>query len=197
MALTRITKSAGAWVYEDLFSLPDGKRYEIIEGTLYEMPAPSWNHQLVILNLLLLLAPVVQALGGKIVPSPLDVFFPGADPVEPDIVVILPGSQAVGGGRGVAGAPDLLIEVLSPSTRLHDLLTKRALYGRAGVREYWLVDPEQRAVEILTIDRDALHSRQAATGDDVAISPLLNAVAFPLHAIFAGLDESAVGSAQV
>ena len=71
-----IAKPAGTWTYEDLFSLPDdGTRYEIIEGVLYEMPAPSWNHQLVITNLLIPLAPLVRALGGQIVASPLDVFF--------------------------------------------------------------------------------------------------------------------------
>lgn len=186
-----VAKLTGTWTYEDLLSLPDdGKRYEIIEGVLYEMPSPSWNHQLIITNLLLLLAPLVRALGGEIVPAPLDVFFPGADPVEPDIVVILPGSQAVGGGRGVEGAPDLLIEVLSPSNRPYDLLAKRALYGRAGVREYWIVDPENRRVELLTLDRDALHTRQTVSGDDVVVSPLLGDAAFPLPAVFAGLDEN-------
>jgi Uma2 family endonuclease len=188
-----LTKPAGSWTYDDLLSLPDdGKRYEIIEGELCEMPAPSWNHQLIIMNLLLLLAPLVQALGGKVVPSPLDVFFQGADPVEPDIVVLLPGSRAIGGGRGVEGAPDLLIEVLSPSNRAHDLLTKRALYGRAGVREYWIVDPTHRTVEILTLDRDALHTRQTATGAGEAISPLLGNAAFSVADIFAGLDEPTV-----
>ena len=196
MALTKMTKSAGAWVYEDLFSLPDGKRYEIIEGTLYEMPAPSWNHVVVVMNIIGLLLPIVRSLRGQLATAPVDAFFPGAEPVQPDILAILPGSRSSGGGRGVQGPPDLVIEVLSPSNRSHDELTKRALYGRSGVREYWIVDPEHRAVEILTIDRDALHSRQTATGDDVAISPLLDAAAFPLHAIFAGLDESAVGSAQ-
>ena len=186
-----IAKPTGTWTYEDLLSLPDdGKRYEIIEGVLYEMPAPSWNHQLVITNLLLLLAPLVRALGGQIVTSPLDVFFQGADPVDPDLVVILPGSRAVGGGRGVEGAPDLLIEVLSPSNRPHDLVTKRALYGRAGVREYWIVDPDNRTGDILTLDRDALHTRQTASAAAAAISPLLGDAAFPLPTIFAGLDET-------
>src|SRR5918993_721166 len=162
-----IIKPAGTWTYEDLVSLPDdGRRYEIIEGELYEMPAPSWDHAVTIMNLILLLAPVVQALGGRVLTAPLDVFFEGADPVQPDIVVLLPESAAIGAGRGVEGAPDLLIEVLSPTNRGHDLLTKRALYARAGVREYWIVDPASLSVEILALDRDALHLAVAASGDE-------------------------------
>ncbi len=185
-----ITKPAGTWTYEDLFALPDdGRRYEIIEGELYEMPAPSWDHAVTIMNLILLLAPVVQALGGRVLTAPLNVFFEGADPVQPDIVVLLPESAAIGAGRGVEGAPDLLIEVLSPANRGHDLLTKRALYARAGVREYWIVDPASRAVEILALDRDALHTVQRASGEDAVVSSLLGDAVFPLAAIFAGVDQ--------
>ncbi len=189
MAITK--PAAGQWQYEDLFSLPeDGKRYEIIEGDLYEMPAPSWDHQVIIVNLLLLLAPVIQSLGGRILIAPLDVFFEGANPVQPDILAILPGWQGALPQRGPQGAPDLLIEVLSPSNRGHDLLTKRALYARAGVREYWIVDPARQTVDILTLDRDALHSVQTASGADAAISPLLEGIAFPVTAIFAGVSEN-------
>ena len=141
------------------------------------------------MNLILLLAPVAQALGGRVLTAPLDVFFASADPVQPDIVVLLPDSAAIGAGRGVEGAPDLLIEILSPSNRGHDLLTKRALYARAGVREYWIVDPESQAVVVLSLDRDALHTVQRASGDDAVISSLLGDAAFPLAAIFAGVSE--------
>jgi Uma2 family endonuclease len=184
------TKPAGTWTYEDLFALPDdGRRYEIIEGELYEMPPPGWAHAVTIMNLILMLAPVVQALGGRIVTAPVGVFFQGADPVEPDIVVILPGWVGTVAKRGAEGAPDLLVEVLSPSNRGHDLLTKRALYARGGVREYWIVDPEARTVEVLALDRDAFHTAQTAAGNDEAISPLLGAT-FPLPQIFAGVGES-------
>jgi Uma2 family endonuclease len=90
--------------------------------------------------------------------------------------------------RGPQGAPDLVIEVLSPSDRTHDLLTKRALYGRAGVRECWIVDPAARTVEVLVLDRDALHTAQTAAGEDIVISPLLD-VSIPLMTIFAGVGE--------
>src|SRR5215213_503376 len=176
-----IAKPAGSWTYEDLSSVPDdGRRYEIDEGELHEMPAPTWEHAVTIMNLILLLAPVVQALGGRMLTAPLDVFFEGANPVQPTIVVLLAETAAIGTGRGVEGAPDLLVEVHSPANRGHDLLTKRALYARAGVHEYWIVDPANRTVEVLTLDRDAFHTVQSRSGDDVVISSLLGGAAFPL-----------------
>jgi Uma2 family endonuclease len=185
-----ITKPAGTWTYEDLFLLPDdGRRYEIIEGELYEMPAPNLVHATVVMNLVALLLPIVSSLDGRLFTAPLDVFFQGADPVQPDIVVILPGWSGNLPLRGPEGAPDLLIEVLSPANRGHDLLTKRALYARAGVREYWIVDPASRVVEILALDRDAFHTVQRASGDDAVTSALLEDATFPLAAIFAGVSE--------
>jgi Uma2 family endonuclease len=180
-----LTKAAGTWTYEDLFGLPEDKRYEIIAGALYEMPPPSWNHAATVIALIELLLPVVEALGGEIATAPVGVFFPGADPVQPDIVGLLPQGPAFPARRGVEGPPDLVIEVLSPSNRAHDRLTKRALYAQAGVREYWLVDPNRRTVEVLTLDRDALHTAQTASGDEIVVSPLLEGATFPLAAIFA------------
>jgi Uma2 family endonuclease len=186
-----MTKPAGTWTYEDLFSLPnDGRRYEIIEGELYEMPAPNWDHAVTILNLLLLLAPVVQALGGRLATAPVNVFFPGADPVQPDILVLLPGWGGQLQQRGPQGVPDLLIEIISPFNPDHDLMTKRALYSRAGVREYWIVDPAKQTVEILALDRGRFRTQQIASGTDQVSSPLL-AASFPVTAIFAGVGEAA------
>lgn len=186
-----LTKQAGTWTYEDLFTLPeDGRRYEIIEGELFEMPSPTTVHALVIANLIMLLIPVVAKLGGRWFTAPLDAFFQGADPVQPDILVILPGWDGRLAGRGPEAAPDLLFEVVSPSNRGHDLLTKRALYARAGVREYWIVDPTSRTVAILTLDRDAFHTAQTASTGETVVSPLLGGAAFSLAAVFAGLEEA-------
>jgi Uma2 family endonuclease len=150
------------------------------------------NHAITVRNLVFLLARVVESLGGTIFFAPLDVFFAGADPVQPDILALLPGWRGRLPQRGLEGAPGLVIEVLSPSNRGHDLLTKRALYARAGVQEYWIVDPVVRTVEVLVLDRDAFHTVQVAAGDDVAVSPLLDGATFALAAVFAnaGLDES-------
>jgi len=81
-----------------------------------------------------------------------------------------------------------VIEVVSPSNRSRDLLTKRALYGRAGVREYWLVDPEARTIEILALDRDAFHLAVAASGDETPVSPLLGQLPITANELFADID---------
>ena len=183
------TKPAGSWTYADLFSLPDdGRRYEIIEGELYEMPAPNLIHATVVMNIIALLLPIVSSLGGRLFTAPLDVFFQGADPVQPDIVAILPGWSGTMPVRGPEGAPDLLVEVLSPSNRGHDLLLKRSLDARAGVREYWLVDPEARTIEILALDRDAFHLAVAASGEVTPVSPLLGPLPVAAADLFTGIE---------
>jgi Uma2 family endonuclease len=187
MALTK--PAPGHWRYEDLLALPDdGRRYEIVAGELYEMPAPSWAHQTILYNLVLTLGPLIQALGGFLRFAPLDTFFLDADPVQPDILVVLPDSETRPSQRGIEGRPDLVIEVISPSNRGHDLLTKRALYARAGVREYWLIDPDHRQIDVLALDRDAFHLVQSATNEDIVVSPLLAGIEIPAVAIFAGID---------
>jgi len=166
MALTRPAPARGTWTYDDLLALPEeGKRYEIIEGVLYERPAPNWAHATVLFNLTILLAPFVQALGGYLRFAPFDVFFPGADPVQPDIVVLLPGSGGRPVRRGAEGPPALVVEVLSPSNRGHDLLTKRALYARAGVREYWIVDPLRGLVTVHRRSRGQWDTRELRAGE--------------------------------
>jgi Uma2 family endonuclease len=90
-----LTKPTGSWTYEDLSDLPDdGRRFEIIEGALYEMPSPTWVHATVIANLITMLLPLIMRLGGIWRPAPLDVFFSGANPVQPGIIVLLPGGEA-------------------------------------------------------------------------------------------------------
>ena len=190
MAQIRPSPEPGTWTYEDLLALPDdGKRYEIIEGVLYEIPGPTAQHVTALVNLITLLISILQRLGGRWYPAPFDLFVPGADPVQPDLLVILADGKARVVNRGVERAPDLVVEILRPSTRGRDVLTKRALYARAGVREYWIVDPIARTIPILVLDGDAFHEHATALGDDPVSSPLLPGVSFPAAAVFAGLDD--------
>ena len=189
-----LTKPAGSWRYEDLLALPDdGTRYEVVEGTLYEMPSPNSDHAVVVRNLVALLLPVFLALRLEWFMAPLDVFFAGADPVQPDVLAYIAGGQTWRSKRGIEGPPDLVIEVLSPSNRRHDVLTKRSLYARGGVREYWIVDPEARSIEILILDGGSYRPAGRFSGGAAVASPLLPGAAFSATAAFAGLDETVEG----
>lgn len=185
-----VQRHEAPWTYEDLLALPaDGKRYEIIEGELFELTGPKFAHGVAVMNLILLLGPMVRSFGGIILTATMDVFFRGADPVQPDIVILLPGSSAEPTDRGIEGPPDIVIEILSPSNRVHDLLTKRALYERGGVREYWIGDPDARTLEIASFVAGRSGSRIFA-GDEPVVSNLLPDVSFPASAIFAGIDAA-------
>jgi Uma2 family endonuclease len=175
------------WTYEDLFDLPDdGRRYEIIEGVLYEMPAPNMEHAELISNLILrVLWPVVEPIGGRVYTAPLDVFLRGANPVQPDVFVLLPEQFGHKSKRGVEGPPALIVEVLSPSNPEHDRATKRLLYARAGVPEYWLVSPETATVEVLVLDGDSYRTHARVAGDELLTSPTLPALACPASVVFA------------
>lgn len=173
------------WTYEDLFALPDdGKRYEIIHGELYEMPSPNFSHGTAVYNLMMLLGPIVTKLGGILRTAPMDVFIRNGNPVQPDILALLSDRLNLISGRGIEGAPSLLIEILSPSNSIHDLILKRDLYAHAGVLEYWLVSPEAWIVEVLTLDGDAYRTHIRAGADELITSPLLPELSFPASAVF-------------
>jgi Uma2 family endonuclease len=179
-----------SWTYDDLAALPDdGKRYEIIEGELFELTGPTLLHAKAIINLIRLLDPVVVRAGGELFTAIFDVFLAAADPVEPDLAILLPGGRARQVERGLEGPPDLVVEVLSPSNRTHDLLTKRELYRRSGVREYWLVDPELRTLEIVWFGSGGAGSVRSFRDDELVTSPLLAELAFEATAVFAGFER--------
>lgn len=180
-----MTKAAGTWRYEDLFDLPTDKRYEIIDGELYEMPGAGTDHAFTVMNLIVALLPAVTSLGARILTAPLDVFFSGADPIQPDLLILMPERLHLVSKRGIEGAPDVLIEILSPSNPRHDRVRKRALYARGGVREYWIVSPEAATIEVLTLEGDVYRLHRRAGGDEPVASGVLRGVSFPASAAFA------------
>ncbi len=137
------------WTAEDWERLShrDGNRYEIIGGVLYLSTSPSLRHQRIVRQIVVELRWQIDDVGlGMTLWSPIGVFMPGSDPVQPDVLVVLAADFAIIGERRIDGIPALMVEVLSPSNREHDLVTKRATYARAGVPEYWVFRPEERDV---------------------------------------------------
>jgi len=141
----------GQWSSKDYASVPeDGHRYEVVNGVLYMSPAPSLGHQRIVGWIFYYLVTHVDLPGlGQIYQAPTDVELSPGDVVQPDVFVVLnPHLDRVTPSR-LIGAPDLVVEVASPSTARHDLSEKLYGYARAGVPEYWVVNPDAQTVEIL------------------------------------------------
>lgn len=180
-----VAKRAGEWTYEDVFDLPEGKRFEITYGELYEMPSPNADQAAIIMNLIARLLPLTTELGGRLYTAPLDVFLPDANPVQPDLLVLLPDRLDLVKRRGVEGAPDIVIEVLSPSDPKRDRVMKKALYARGGVREYWLVSPEAGIIEVMVLEGDVYCLHVRAGDEEPVSSEVLPTLSFPASEVFA------------
>ena len=142
---------------DDIYALPDGERAELIDGQIYMMGTPSRIHQKLVGQLSRIIGNYIESNHGscEIYPAPFAVFIKKDDKnyVEPDISVICDKNKL--SDRGCEGAPDFIIEIVSPSSRRMDCYKKCALYAESGVREYWIVDPEKQRTMIYRYEDDA------------------------------------------
>lgn len=153
--------------YEDYLELPnDGRRYEIIQGDLYVSPSPTSRHQVVLTRLLRALADFADSrLWGIVLPAPMDVLFSPTNVNQPDILGVARERMAIIKDNYVEGAPDLVVEIVSESTRRTDKIVKLKLYSEFGVREYWVVDPIIDSVELYTPgDGGLVRAREVSSG---------------------------------
>ncbi|HEV3074953.1 MAG TPA: Uma2 family endonuclease [Thermoanaerobaculia bacterium] len=138
----------GPYRQKDYEALPDEPRCELLFGRLYVMPAPTLRHQAVLGAMWLHLTGIAQASGGRAYFAPLDVVLADHSVVQPDAIYVSPARFDIL-RRRIEGAPDLLVEVLSPGTARRDRGEKLMLYAQTGIREYWIVDHEVRQIEFL------------------------------------------------
>ena len=177
-AQTEQSPVQGQWTYADYARLPDdGMRYEVIRGELFMSPAPRPLHQVVITLISYFLVEFlrVNRLGKSFV-SPIDVVLPKqlGDPVQPDIVFIANERLSIVGELNIQGAPDLVMEVLSPSNPEYDRTLKYEIYAEAGVPEYWIIDPHERTIEVFAL-RDGGYEQLGRYGEgETARSELLD-----------------------
>ena len=176
--------------YADLLAWDDKTRYELYDGVPVALASPSKAHQSILGELYLQLANYLKGKKCKAYLSPFDVRLfeeKGDRPddvdtvLQPDLLVVCDDNKV--DRRGVHGAPDLIIEILSPSTAQYDRLVKFNLYQRAGVREYWIVDPTARMASVYTLENG--HYRAAAYGEDAAVPVgILNDCTIDLSTVF-------------
>ena len=174
--------------YEDYLQFPDdGKRHEIIEGDHYMTPAPRTKHQKISVNLATAVASFAkQHKLGLVLTAPCDVILSDENVVQPDLLFVSTARSALVTEDNIQGAPDLIVEILSESSRKKDEVTKRKLYERFGVREYWIVDPELEIVKIFKRAQEKYgRSRELSKEtNDVLNTELLSGFACAVSEIF-------------
>ena len=172
--------------YEDYLELPDDKRYEIIDGELYAMTAPTIRHQDILLNLGIIFKPHVRGNRlGKVYVAPIDVIFAENDIVQPDLVFVAESRRHIIQDHAIVGAPDLVIEILSPSTATHDRNRKADLYACCGIAEYWMVDTETETIEIRKLGDAGYHGPIEIHDSGVISTTLIPGLEVRLDDVFA------------
>ena len=180
------TQAAVKFTYEDYRATPDDQRYELLDGDLVMVPAPNLKHQEVQGRLHYKLVEfILDRELGKLLLAPCDVVLSDSDVVQPDLLFVSRDREhLLSNGNNVQGAPDLVIEILSPSTADKDQGVKRELYGRYGVAEYWLVDPLAETVSIHRRRAGKLTATRTVRRGEALRSPLLAGLELHLNDIF-------------
>ena len=171
---------------DDYMATPDTQRFQLLDGELIGAPAPTTRHQTISRRLERALEDfVLPNHSGQIFDAPTDVVLSDHDVAQPDLFFVSTARSIIVTVPNIQGAPDLVVEVLSPSTADQDLGAKRRLYQRHGVQEYWLVDPDANTVEILTAAETGFITAGAYTQTGILTSPLLPGLSIDLEPIFA------------
>lgn len=183
----QMLKATVKFTYEDYKNLPESetKRYELIEGDLLMIPSPTFEHQDISVRLEFALYEFVRKHDlGAVLHAPLDVVLDDENVVQPDIIFISKTRLHIIHKEAIKGAPDLVIEILSPSTGERDRTAKKKLYARAGVTEYWLVDPASKTIEVLKLGEAGFERVALYKKDETLTSPLLLGLHISLAEIF-------------
>ncbi len=180
-----VTKPATKLTYADYLNAPGDERYELIDGGLVVVGSPSIAHQAASMSLSLEVGGFVRERAlGRVFHAPTDVILTDTDVVQPDLVFVANGREHVVTSANIQGAPDLVVEILSPSTASMDRTTKRDLYAEHGVKEYWIADPVAQTVAVMLL-RDGRFDVVGEYGrEDALTSPTLEGLTLELGRVF-------------
>jgi len=174
------------YTYEDYRKLPEGAPYQLIGGMLIMTPLPSTYHQIISMKLGFLLVGFVQENNlGLTLFAPIDVYLDETETYQPDIIFIAKDRQSIIGPDKINGAPDLVIEILSPSTAYYDLRKKFKVYEKNGVKEYWIIDPEEQSMEVYTLQEGKFLLGQKAEKQGHIQSAIVEGFNVAIETIFA------------
>jgi Uma2 family endonuclease len=169
------------WTYEDYLTLDEGVYFEFINGKAFMSPAPELFHQRWAGKLYQALVRHVEVhMLGEVFFAPVDVILDDKNVVQPDLVFVPTVNASLLERRGIMGAPDLVVEIISPSSVRHDRYEKRELYARFGVKEFWLADVANRSIEVLVLRHGSYALHASATGEGNIRSEVLPGLEFDL-----------------
>ena len=170
---------------KDYMSTPSDKRYQLLDGEMIVAPSPITKHQRVLFSLGRAMHDFVSAGQlGEVFVAPFDVVLSNHDVAQPDILFVSNARSAIITEANIQGAPDLVVEILFAGSAVYDRGYKQALYGRHGVREYWLVDPDAETVEVLTLGEQRLETFASYSRGQTLESLLVVGLSIELDAVF-------------
>jgi len=173
------------YTYEDYIKTPETERYELIEGELLMTPSPVPKHQRISGKLEFNLRRFVTENNlGEVFDAPCDVYLDNENVVQPDILFISKDRLHIIGEKNIQGAPDLVIEIISENSAYRDMVQKKSLYARSGVKEYWIVIPEEELIEIYLLKENIYHLSNAYRKDQALESPNLTGFKLNIKEIF-------------
>ncbi|MGH2510840.1 MAG: Uma2 family endonuclease [Ktedonobacteraceae bacterium] len=176
----------GSWTYEAYAELPDdGCRYEIVQGVLLMTPAPETAHQGIVGEIYrYLCSQIFDTQRGLVLTAPVDVVFAEDTQTQPDVLVLLKEHLEHLQKQRIMGAPDLVVEVISPSSATYDRLVKHTIYEQAGVPEYWLVKPYAQSIEVFVLETGKYRSLGIFKGEQCLLSHLVPDITVPVGQFF-------------
>ena len=171
--------------YADYLETSDDERYELLHGELVMAPAPREIHQYFLINLIIAIGAFVKKHKlGKVYSAPFDVVLSDENVVQPDLLFVSTARQHIITPDNIQGAPDLVVEILSPSTAERDRIVKSDLYAQHGVHEYWIVDPDARTITVFLLNEGEFEEVDTYSERETLTSPILAGFSIALDEIF-------------
>ncbi len=172
------------WTYEDYLALDDEVHFEIINGKAFMSPAPELFHQRWARKIFLAVERHVETHKlGEVFFAPVDVVLDEKNVVQPDLVFVSTANAGLLERRGIMGAPDLVVEIISPGSLRRDRYEKRELYARFGVKEFWLADVANRSIEVLSLQKNSYQLLCCATDEGKIRSEILTGIELDLASL--------------